>query len=256
LALGRLFDYADGYERRYSMLVAEEDYKQSASRARVHLRSDVLLVRPDEGGEWTSFRDVFEVDGRPVRDREERLRRLFLDATPEAISRLQAIGRESARYNVGSIERTVNVPLLPFRFLRPSNRRRFQFELDGRHDAGGVPVWRVRYTERERPTLVADKLQRDVPVAGWFLVDTVTGAVVETRMSARQKDAWAEIVVRYRRDPLLGLWVPAEMRELYSQPIGVARPGLDNREVVDGRATYSNYRRFLVTTEEKIAPPK
>ena len=254
VALARLFDYADGYERQYSMLVAEEDYKQSASAGGVRLRSDLLLVRPDDGGEWVSFRDVFEVDGEALRDREERLRRLFLDPSPDARARLEAIGAESARYNVGWVERTANVPLLPLSFLRAANRGRFQFELAGREKPDGIEALRIEYTEQARPTLIGDRLHQDVPVFGSFLVDAATGAVIETRMQARRGDSRAEIVVRYRSDPGLGLWVPAEMRESYSQPdIGYSgRSGLVRRAVVEGRATYSNFRRFQVTTGEKV----
>lgn len=258
VVLARLFDYADGYERQYSMLVAEEDYRQSASAGGVHLKSDVLLVRPDESADWISFRDVFEVDGKPVRDREERLRRLFLDPSPDARARLEALGEESARYNIGWIERTVNVPPLPLSFLRAANRGRFAYELEGRDRVDGIEAVRVRYTEQARPTLIGDRLHQDVPVFGSFLVDAVTGAVVETRMNARRGDARAEIVVRYRADPALGLWVPAEMREKYSQPdIGYSgRSGLIRRAVVEGRATYSNFRRFQVTTGEEVKDPR
>lgn len=258
VVLARMFDYADGYERQYSMLVAEEDYRQSASAGGVHLKSDVLLVRPDETGDWISFRDVFEVDGKPVRDREERLRRLFLDPSPDARARLEVLGEESARYNVGWVERTANVPLLPLSFLRAANRGRFAYELAGRDRVGGIEAVRVRYTEQARPTLIGDRLHQDVPVFGSFLVDAATGAVVETRMNASRGDARAEIVVRYRADPALGLWVPAEMRENYSQPdIGYSgRSGLIRRAVVEGRATYSNFRRFQVTTGEEVKEPR
>lgn len=258
VALARLFDYADGYERQYSMLVAEEDYRQSASAGGVRLRSDLLLVRPDAGGDWTSFRDVFEVDGRPLRDREERLRRLFLDPSPDARARLEAIGAESARYNVGWVERTANVPLLPLSFLRAANRGRFQYELAGREKPDGVEALRIEYTEQGRPTLIGDRLHQDVPVFGSFLVDAATGAVIETRMQARRGDSRAEIVVRYRSDPGLGLWVPAEMRESYSQPdTGYSgRSGFIRRAVVEGRATYSNFRRFQVSTGETVKEPK
>ena len=255
VALARLFDYADGYERQYSMLVAEEDYKQSARGSGVRLRSDLLLVRLAESGEWVSFRDVFEVDGRPVRDREERLRRLFLEATPDAVSRLRAISEESARYNVGWVERTANVPLLPLSFLRPDNRGRFQYELAGRSQAGGIAAWRIGYTELARPTLIGDP-QGDLPVSGWFLVDSLTGAIVETRMAARRGDATAEIIVRYRSDAALGLWVPAEMRESYGRPEPDGLYGRARRGVLEGRATYSSFRRYQVTTEEKVAPPR
>jgi hypothetical protein len=34
---------------------------------------------------WVAFRDVFEVDARPVRDREARLQQLFTDTPAQAI---------------------------------------------------------------------------------------------------------------------------------------------------------------------------
>ena len=259
LALARLFAYADAYERQSSMLVAEEDYRQSAPKGGLRLRSDLLLVRPTPDEEWVSFRDVFEVDGRPVRDREERLRRLFLEGTPEALARMAAIRDEGARYNIGIVGRTVNVPLLPVCFLRPMNRGRFEYRLDGRVEADGVEALRIRYDESARPTIVGDGSGGDQPVSGWFLVDAITGAIVETRMEGRHDDARAEIVVRYRRDPALGLWVPAEMKETYSLPDSGSsggRWGIVQRSVIEGHATYSNFRRFQVKTEEKITPPK
>jgi VWFA-related protein len=257
-ALARLFAYADAYERQYAMLVAEEDYKQSASKGSIHLRSDFLLVRPSPAGDWICFRDVFEVDGRPVRDREERLRRLFLEGTPEALRMMETIRDESARYNIGIADRTVNVPLLPFVFLRSENRGRFEYRLDGREEAGGVEVVKIRYSEWARPTLVSDGRMGDQPVSGWLLVDPITGAVVETRMEAKQEESRGRIVVRYRRDPALGLWVPSDMNEEYSLPDsgGSIRWGGIARVTIEGHATYSNYRRFQVKTEEKITPPK
>ena len=254
LALARLYSYADGYERQFSMLVTEEDYKQTGSTGGVRLRSDVLLVKAATTEQWQSFRDVLEVDGRPVRDREERLHRLFLDRTPDALARLDAIRDESARYNVGPVERTVNVPLFPLVYLRPANRFRLAFELIGQDDVAGVRAWRIRYVEQAHPTIVADLQNRDVPITGWFLVDSTTGAIVETGMTVTRYGFQAVIIVRYRRDPALGLWVPAEMRETYTD--GFYRTPSANSLIMEGRATYSHYRRFQVTTEEKIAIPK
>ena len=245
LALARLFDYAEGYERQYSMLVAEEDYRQSYPSGRIHLRSDFLLVRPAD--RWVSFRDVFEVDGKPVRDRDDRLKRLFLDPTPEAQARLQAVTDESARFNVGPVARNINVPLFPLSILKTYNRLRFDFKLGRDADSAGVRVWRVEYSERLRPTLVKDLQGDDVPVSGWFLVDQLTGAIVETSVRTSRGPATGEMLVRYRRDPVLGLWVPAQMRETFR----------DGRfAITDGQATYSNFRRFQVTTEQKIVIPK
>ena len=136
-------------------------------------------------------------------------------------------------------------------------RGRFEYRLDGRSEAAGVEVLKIRYSEWARPTLVSDGRMGDQPVSGWFLMDAITGAIVETRMEAQNnEESRGLLVVRYRRDPNLGLWVPAEMTELYSVPefTGVGR-GIQ-RSTIEGRATYSNFRRFQVKTEEKITPPK
>jgi VWFA-related protein len=262
LALSRLTEYVESYQREFSAVVAEEDYVQTlpfdvqsaAERTitrQVRLRSDFLLVRPENSNAWVSFRDVFEVDGKPVRDRDERLKRLFLDnPTAEALVRVQAVQDESARYNVGRVQRNINVPLFALRVLRLENRPRFHFTLAGKGDSRGVPTWRIEGEERIRPTLVKNpKTGRDVPLRCWFLMDPETGAIVETGLDASDVDVTAHFVVRYRQDPLLGLWVPAQMEETYS-----AIPG--RAEVMRGRATYSNFRRFQVKTEEKITIPK
>ena len=246
LALARLFDYAGGYEKQYSMLVAEEEYRQHTDTESQRLRSDFLLVR--SAGQWISFRDVFEVDGKPVRDRDERLARLFLDPSPEARARMLAIRDESARYNIGPVIRTVNVPLFPLSFLTTYNRLRFAFDLDGERDAAGVRVWRVTFTEFARPTLVVDLNDNDVPTTGWFLVEKLTGAIVETGVRfSKGDDSRSEVTVGYRRNDQLGLWVPDQMREVYSN---------ERFPYLDARATYSNFRRFQVKTEEKIVVPK
>ena len=43
----------------------------------VELRSDLLFVKPNPSDDWLTFRDVFSVNGRAVRDREERLTKLL-----------------------------------------------------------------------------------------------------------------------------------------------------------------------------------
>ena len=182
-----------------------------------------------------------------MRDRDDRLKRLFLDPTPEAQARLQAVTDESARFNVGPVARNINVPLFPLSILKTYNRLRFDFKLGRDADSAGVRVWRVEYSERLRPTLVKDLQGDDVPVSGWFLVDQLTGAIVETSVRTSRGPATGEMLVRYRRDPVLGLWVPAQMRETFR----------DGRfAITDGQATYSNFRRFQVTTEQKIVIPK
>jgi len=53
-------------------------------------------------------------------------------------------------------------------------------------------------------------------------------------------------VATYRSEPGLDLLVPGEMQELYTLRKPEAR--------IDGRATYSRFRQFTVTTTEKPKP--
>ena len=119
-------------------MVSEERYEQTIRRApganttsvqrgasgpvQTVLVSDFLLVQvPGEG--WLPFRDVFERDGKKVRDREERLAKLFLKGgsrTP--FDQARAIMNESARYNIGNVERNINMPTLVLPFLTPLHR--------------------------------------------------------------------------------------------------------------------------------------
>ena len=93
LVLGRLTDYALAYLGQYSAVVAEEEYRQDqrvGGRDR-RLRADLLFVRAEPSRELVSFRDVFEVDGQPVRDRDSRLQDLFITPKPDALEHLRSI---------------------------------------------------------------------------------------------------------------------------------------------------------------------
>jgi VWFA-related protein len=257
LAMARLVDYVEAYERQYSGLVAEEEYRQSSRGTNSRIRSDYLLVKPDKATEWVSFRDVFEVDGVVVRDRDDRLRRLFLEPGVHVGTQLQAIRDESARYNVGIVERNINVPLFMLRFLQAENRPRFRFRLAGKRNVAGVEAWRVEFEERVFPTIITDILGRDVDSKGWFLVDEVTGAIVETCLKIEEHGSTGEIVVSFRHDPALGMWVPARMHETYRTMTQRSLAGVPRLEpIVEGTAIYANYRRFQVKVEERVVIPK
>jgi hypothetical protein len=257
LAMGRLIDYVGAYERQYSGLVAEEEYRQSGYQKNVRLRSDFLLVRLESPPGWASFRDVYEVNGVAVRDRDDRLRRLFLEPGALAEGQLAAIQEESARYNIGAAERNINVPLFTLRFLAPENLGRSRFKVSGRRQSGGVDVWRIEFEELARPTIITDLRNRDVPAKGWFLVDQLTGAMVESGLHVEENGSTGEIVVSFRHDPDLGMWVPAQMWETYKSMVQRTLAGLPRMEnVTEGTAAYTKFRRFQVKTEETITIPK
>ena len=129
--LARAGEYVVQLETDLSGIVAEEHYSQNLLADRRQdefhrdLKSDLLLVRPNDAERYVQFRDVFEVDGRPVRDRDDRLATLFLHPVPSSAEQMEEIAAESARYNIGSVSRVnLNVPVLALMFLRPDNQAR------------------------------------------------------------------------------------------------------------------------------------
>jgi hypothetical protein len=263
VVLGRAGAYVSELQRRLSTIVAEERYAQTvwnlreADRreplSRVELRSEFLLVRPDGSDRYVELRDTFEVDGRPVHDRRDRLTGLFTDRVSPSRSSVQQIINESARYNIGDITRTLNVPTLPLLFLHPRYQSRFKFErtrdtepavarLQGETTGTAVfrvstEVWVVAYREVDEPTLVRTPEGRNRPVRGRFWIEPDTGRVLMSDLAAGDNDLRAEISVSYQSEPLLGFLVPIEMRERYE-----ARK---RNTLIEGSARYSAFRPLV-----------
>lgn len=255
-------EYVARYEADFSALVAREEYFQRERRApggtivaSRNLVSDVLLTRLEGEMPWTLFRDVYSVDGRPVRDREERLQELLREFRTGTPGRSRAILNESARYNLGAVWRNFNVPIIPLVFLRPRNRDRFAFTRKGTKNVGGLPTEVIEYREEVSPTIISEHWTKDIFARGRFWLDPADGAVVKSEMFLYSSDdsttLRVEIAVAYSRPRDLAVWVPATMDEVYE----VARAGR-TREYVEGTASYKNFRKFEVTTDERYQPPR
>jgi VWFA-related protein len=265
--------YAAEYESAFRNIVAEEEYVQhwpnapSGEPDRRRTRADLVFVRLAGPIPWASFRDVYEVDGAPVRDRTGRLQRLFAGRSASAYELAEAILAESTRYNIG-LERTVNLPTLPLAFLLPQNQGRFVFERRGKAPAG-EPV-EVEFREVARPTFVRsrkpeseeerDSRRLDLPADGRFWIDPGRGTVVrsEVRLRTGRREATATITTRYRRESSLAMWVPDEMKESYEIHTLAAPVQMTSHSGVsrlEAAARYTRLRRFEVTTEEKVRLP-
>ena len=77
------------------------------------------MVRLQGAAGWVTFRDVLTVDKRTVGDREERLLKLLQSPEPNALTQARKIAQESARFNLGRITRTMNVPDIALEYLQP-----------------------------------------------------------------------------------------------------------------------------------------
>jgi hypothetical protein len=260
--LRRAATYVADFSKKVSGLVAEEAYQQDAAGAQHReLKSDFLLVQLPEWHYPVEFRDVFEVDGVPVRDREERLTRLFLTPT-KSQSQIEAIVAESARYNIGRVQRTMNTPMLPLQFLGAAVQRGFDFKRTtdtkpirvskAETESGPftVPdnVWVIEYREKARETVIRNQQGRNIYSYGRFWIDPVSGRVLMSELRADGGGVAVVVDVSYRADETAGVAVPVEMRESY-EPL---QPG----PAVRGVATYGNFRQFSVQTDEAVAQDK
>jgi hypothetical protein len=246
--LQRARAYVVQYEdHQLSTVSADEQYEQElldaqgAIKAKRSLRAEYMLVQlpPDE--DWFALRDVYQVDGEWIRDRSSRLEKLFEGPTADAIDRAMTISKESARFNLGDVYRTINVPTFPLRFLRPASRTRFEFEIGGNESIDGIETRGITYRETKKPTFVATPEGRDVAANGRFWVLPDTGCIVRSEMivgGTRDVPERAVVTVTYRLEPSLGFWVPMKMQERYDNT------KRRTANVITGRATYSAFRRF------------
>jgi hypothetical protein len=268
--LARASDYVVKLFEQLSSIVAEETYRQHARTydssqpldSRRILQSDLLLVRPTNADRYVEFRDVFSVDGKPMRDREERLTKLFLSPDAATSNQLKAIIGESARQNIGHIPRNINTPMLTLSFLQPQTRHRFRFKrakatppelaasssLAATNSAvfrTSTEVWVIEFRETQSPTIIRTGRHQDFRAEGRFWIEPDTGTVRMSELAMENREVTASVLVSYQSEPLLGFLVPIEMRELYRTRI----------ERVEGAATYGRFRQFQVKTGATIAKP-
>jgi VWFA-related protein len=292
--LARAGRYVVEYGEQMSIVIAVERYGQwmtssDASRAVTRqLVSEFALVRVKD--DWVGLRDVLEMDGTPVPDRRDRLQKLLIDRSPSTLDQGRKIADESARLNLGGIQRNFNVPTTALFFLHPSNQKRFRYKQAGQERVAGIDTVKLTYEEHQRPTIVRTSAGRDMPLQGTFWIDPLTGRVLRTHMeltsrlkigsenrpvddpmrstdtmartaqknldppSSRQVDSTASISVTYRPDARLGLLVPDEMRETYE---GAWTRRTTNEEAltkINCVATYSDFKRF--ETGGRVVEPK
>jgi hypothetical protein len=254
--LARASAYVASYVKSLSSVVSEERYDQNlyrkGERTRVGITgddyvtqtlvSDYLLVAVSGTSEWLPFRDVYSVNGAPIRDRNDRLLKLFIEAPADAYRQALRIRDESSRYNIGSGFRDTNVPTFALQFLSDQLRRGFSFTVKGHERRNDVDAVIVEFVETALPTVIVGADGTDVPARGRYWVDPADGRILRTRLETHPS-GWANTIeVDFRYEPALGLLVPGQMVE--------RRKG--GTETLDGRAVYTNFRRFQVDTSIQI----
>jgi hypothetical protein len=241
--------YLEHYEQQFSALVAEEQYEQSTRPIRNgnyvftppanrELRSDLMVLNLG-AAEWVQFRDVYDVDNRPVRDHEARLQKLFEQPASDALGQAQRIANESAHYNVG-VARNINVPTMALSYLSRARQGRSVFEVAGSEVVGGASATIVRFREVAVPSLITTQAG-SVTTSGRFWLEP-SGAVRRTELTCVVPRPWALVgktTVDYAMVAGVAIMVPVVMDEEYQR----------DSEVDRGHATYSHFRTFTVDTQ-------
>lgn len=272
LLLDRAAAYLDRFIDEFENVVAEEKYVQDASvlvpsyfiggrgqttvprtgtdvaptRHR-EMRSDFLLVKSSDTTALVPFRDVLTVDGVAVRDRDQRLAKLFMKDSGDVMTRAKEILEEGARYNLGSMRSTLGNPVLGLGLLQESYQYRFEFTLGKEDKSVGPGVWILEYREVAVPAMIRGNGDIDLLSHGRVWIEASTGRVFKTELRVEEPTVRAVVTTSFRLDDRFGIIVPHEMRELYTFERGTK---------VTMVATYGRFRRFDVTSNEDVQLPR
>jgi hypothetical protein len=252
--MARAGSYAVSYGTALASVVADEDFLQELTLVRDgtvlerrRLESEIAFVRLADTVEWLAFRSVVRVDGVPVAGSAGQLERVFRETPQSALAQARAITAESARHNLGPVQRNFNVPTTVLQFILPQYQDRFRFRRVAEERVDGEAVWVVEFRERQDSAFIRTPDGRAARTNGRLSIVPEDGRVVRSRLAV-DAEVQAGIDVTWQRDGRLALWVPAEMREAYRGPWTAlaGAPGKKERHDVRGVARYSNYRRFEV----------
>jgi len=234
--------YVAKYQQEFAFLIADESYSQTKtdgggrSQNRL-LRSEFFLTYLPADNEWVAVRDVLDVDGAPVANREEL--RALLAKGGEIKGLISQVIARNARYNIGSTSRNFNEPTLPLLLMGEKRVNDVKFERKTVDRDGEIVLATLQFEERGRPTLVRGP-EGSLPSTGEIILEPATGIVHKTTFELNRPGVKVRLTTTYARDPELGLWLPDVFTERYESDTPIS-------EVVLCEAKYTNYRRFEVT---------
>ena len=242
--------FAEQYLRDAPSLVAHEEYVQNATYSstrgtRQVTTSALVMVKLPDGAGWVAFRDVLTVNKRPVGDREERLLKLLQSPEPTALTQARKIAQESARFNLGSITRTMNVPNMALEYLHSRHGARIRIEQLRNETIDGRPVVVLRFHEVAATGLIGNLAGRGLLARGRIWAEPDSGAIVRTELLVEERLSKGSCTVDFALEPRLGIHVPVKMTERYTS----------TTETIDAVARYSDFRTFKVSTSENLIKP-
>jgi VWFA-related protein len=214
---------------------AQEDFMLSKPDRRV--TSFLLLVQyPGTQRDLIAYRDVSQLDGKPIDGRDQRLVDLFVNPTDRLREQARRIMQDGEAY----VPTAFN-PIFVLGFLQSDYQPRFQFTVSEAGPDWPHEVKAVTFVEVGRPTLLREVPfgDIDVPTRGTAWIEETTGRILQTELEVGRGRSAPTMVTKFGVDDRLQVTVPVEMRT--RNPEGVA--------------TYTNFRRFGVETRTTVPLP-
>ena len=206
------------------------------------LEANVFLLRAPSARSFVVYRDVYKIGNAAVADHTERLQKLLVDGTADAIKQAKALTDASARLNIGDVQRNINIPTMALEYLTPAYVGGLRVRQAGTDTVDGLPVVVVEFQEIARPTLVLGSNNSDVPASGKFWIHAGSGAVVRAVAELETDGRSGRLEVHLMLHPELHVWVPKEMTEVWQR----------GNQRLTGLAHYDRFQRLTVSTEEIV----
>jgi len=226
----RTGEYVKQFTASLANLVGQEDMQIRDRK----VNSDILLVRyPGSLTDLLFYRDVRSVNGAERANHAEHLLDMFQKNFDSAVGRANQISSDGAEFVP-----TVLNPLYAIAFLQPHYQAHFKIDERGADSQWPRHTKVLAFQETTKPTILRAGMMRelDVPTRGTAWVEESTGRVLQTELQIRHQDGVTTIKTTFKMDDRLQVMVPTSMQ--------ATKP--------EGRATYSNFRRFIVQIDEAI----
>ncbi len=236
--------YLKTYQTALEFVLADEITVQEVfderdrRTARRETSGDFFLSYVAGDGGWLSVRDISKVDGKEVEAGDD-LRGLLNRGSMARIGR--ALADRNARYNIGSVTRNFNDPMLALVILDPKHQSRFRFQRRDvvTSDAGTLVT--LAFTERDRPTLILGSDMSPVYTRGELTIDAATGRLQRSVFTMKDGPTTASLTTTFTKVEKLDLWLPSVLVERYEHATS------RRKEQVLVESTYTNFRKFGVT---------
>lgn len=241
--------YIKTYQAALEFVLADEVTVQEVfderdrRTARRQTSGDFFLSYVAADGGWLSVRDISVVDGKSV-DAGDDLRGLLNRGSMARIGR--ALADRNARYNIGSVTRNFNDPMLALVILDPKHQSRFRFERRDVTTTDAGTLVTLAFTERDRPTLILGSDMSPVYTRGELTIDATTGRLQRSFITMKDGPTTASLTTTFARVETLDLWLPAVLVERYEHATS------QQKEQVLVESKYTNFRKFGVTSRIKV----